>query len=130
MSQLEIEIILARQLSEYLTLPIFIVDPDGSLLFYNETAEDILGQRYNETGPMPASEWSTIFEPFQEDGQPLDPSELPLIIAMTQKHAAHKSFWIKGMDKTLRKIEVTAFPLCAQGNRFLGALAIFWEVPE
>ncbi len=61
MSQKEIEVILARQLAEYLVMPIFIVNPAGDLLFYNESAEDILGKRYDETGPMPASEWSTIF---------------------------------------------------------------------
>ena len=130
MPQQEIEVILARQLAEYLVMPIFIVNPVGDLLYYNEPAQDILGKRYDETGPMPASEWSTIFDPVDQEGQSLNPEELPLMIALRQLHPAHSRFWIRGLDKTLREIEVTAFPLNAQADRYLGAIAIFWEVPK
>jgi len=130
MSQQEIEIILARHLAEYLALPIFIVDPNGDLLFYNEPAEAILGHRYDETGPMPASDWSTIFNPVDKNGQPIHPEELPLMIAMMKRHPAHRSFWIHGLDGAMRELEVTAFPLTAQADRFLGAVAFFWEVPN
>ena len=67
MSQQEIEVILARHLAEYLAMPIFIVNPDGDLIFYNEPAEAILGTRYAETGIMPATEWSTIFHPMDHE---------------------------------------------------------------
>jgi PAS domain-containing protein len=46
MPQLEIEMILMRQLASYLAMPIFIVDPVGNLVFYNEPAESILGRRF------------------------------------------------------------------------------------
>jgi PAS domain-containing protein len=127
MSQQEIEVILARNLAEYLAMAIFIVDPAGDLLYYNEPAEAILGHRYDETGPMPASEWSTMFKPEDHEGRPIKPEELPLMIAMTKQHPAHKSLWIRGLDDIPRQIEVTAFPLTVQGERFLGAIAIFWE---
>ncbi len=128
MSQQAIEVILARHLAEYLAMPIFIVDPAGDLLYYNEPAEAVLGLRYDETGPMPAEEWSTVFEPFDQQGEPISPADLPLIIALTDKIPAYKRFWIKGLDRALREIDVTAFPLVAQADRFLGAMAIFWEV--
>jgi PAS domain-containing protein len=127
MSQQEIEVILSRHLAEYLAMPIFIVNPDGDLIFYNEPAETILGTRYNETGAMPASEWATIFQPIDQEGKPLPPEDLPLVIAITQRHPAHKVFWIRGMDKNMREIEVTALPLVGQADRFLGGIAIFWE---
>lgn len=130
MSQREIEVILARHLAEYLAMPMFIVDPDGALLFYNEPAEAVLGYRYDETGPMPAHEWSTIFRPVDQEGKPLKPEDLPLMIATMQRNPAHSTFWIQGMDETPRQIEVTAFPLLAQADRFLGAVAVFWEVPR
>lgn len=130
MSQHEIEIILARHLAEHLAMPIFIVDPDGNLLFYNEPAEVILGYHYDETGTMPVDEWSSIFQPVDPDGEPLPAQDLPLVIAMERKHPAHKDFWIRGLDGNLRKLEVTAFPLVGQADRFLGAMAIFWEVPQ
>jgi PAS domain-containing protein len=130
MSQQEIEVILARQLAEYLTLAIFIVDPSGDLLYYNEPAEAILGSRFVETGPMAASDLATIFKTVDQNGRPMKSKELPLEIALTEHHPVHSSLWIQGLDGALRQIEVTAFPLIAQANRFLGAIAIFWEVPE
>jgi PAS domain-containing protein len=130
MSQQEIEVILSRHLAEHLVMPIFIVDPAGDLIFYNHPAENILGCKYNETGLMPANEWSTIFEPVDRDGKPLPPEDLPLMIAISQRCPAHKTFWIRGMDGNLREIEATAFPLKAQAERFLGAIAIFWEVAK
>jgi PAS domain-containing protein len=129
-SQQEIEVILARHLAECLAMPIFIVNPNGDLIFYNEPAEAILGLSYNETGMMPANEWSTIFNPMDHEGNSLPPEDLPLVIALSTHHPAHKLFWIQGKDGVSREIEVTAFPLIGQAERFLGAVAIFWESHE
>jgi PAS domain-containing protein len=130
MSQKEIEVILARSMAEHLTVPIFIVDPAGNLLFYNAPAGDILGVNFDETGPMPASKWATMFQPLDPDGSPLPPEALPLIIATNEHRAAHKSFCIRGMDGAMRMLEVTGFPLVGQAQRYVGAMAIFWEVPQ
>ena len=51
-----IQIILTRQLAGYLSVPLFLVDPKGNLLFYNEPAEVILGRRFEETGALTAEE--------------------------------------------------------------------------
>lgn len=128
MSQKEIEVILARQLADYLATPIFLVDPEGTLIFYNEPAEKILGRRFGETGEMRAGVWSTLFEPVDEDGKALAPGDLPLVVALTKRQPAHRVFWIRGLDRVLRHIEVTAFPLVGQADRHLGAIAIFWEI--
>jgi PAS domain-containing protein len=128
MSQQEIEIILARHLIEYLALPMFIVDPQGNMLFYNEPAEAVLGTRYSETGAMPAKEWSTVFQPVDQEGKPIEPEGLPLMVATLKRQPAHRGFWIRGLDGILRQIEVTAIPLVGQAGRFLGAVAIFWEL--
>ncbi len=128
MSQKEIEVILARQLSDYLATPVFLVDPSGNLLFYNEPAERILGLRFSETGEMPANEWATVFQPTDEAGEPVAPEGLPLMIALTERRPAHAGLWIRGLDGELRRIQVTAFPLIGQADRFLGGIAIFWEV--
>ena len=130
MAQREIEVILARHLAEHLAMPIFIVDPIGDLLFYNEPAEIILGYSFDHTGPMPAAQWATMFQPVDQAGKHLDPHELPLMITLTTQQPAHKSFWIRGFDDNLRLIAVTSIPLIGQGDRFLGAIAIFWEVPQ
>jgi PAS domain-containing protein len=128
MSQQEIEIILARHLAECLAMPVFIVNPEGDLIFFNEPAETILGLSYTEMGTMPAKEWSTIFHPVDRERKPIPPEELPLMIALLNKRPSHKSFWIHGKDGISREIEVMAFPLIGQAQRFLGAIAIFWEL--
>jgi len=130
MAQQEVEVILARHLAEHLALPMFIVDPQGNLIFFNEPAEGVLGLRFGDTGLMPASQWSTMFEPVDQAGNRIAPEELPLMIAMTHSHPAHKGFWIKGLDQKIRQIELTAFPLVGQSGRITGAVSIFWEVPS
>jgi PAS domain-containing protein len=129
MTQQEVEVILARQLADYLAMPIFIVNPQGALLFYNEAAQHILGMRFEETGELPAERWAAMFQPMDADGRPIAPDELPLVIAVTQRRPVHRSLWLRGLDGALRHIQATAFPLIGQADRFLGAVAIFWEAP-
>jgi len=128
MPQQEIEMILLRQLASYLAMPIFVVDPEGALVFYNEPAELILGKRFEETGAMPMSAWAALFEPTDAAGVPLAPKELPLAIALAEQRPAHGVIWIRGLDNVQRQLEGTCFPIIGQANRFLGAIAIFWEV--
>lgn len=130
MSQKEVEVILTRQLASCLAVPIFIVDPKGDLVYYNEPAEAILSHRFEETGEMPVGEWSTIFEPTEASGAPLPSEELPLVIALRERRPAHRDFWIRGLDGKRRHLAVTAFPLVGQADRFLGALALFWEADK
>jgi PAS domain-containing protein len=128
--QKEIEVILAQQLASCLSIPIFLVDTQGNLIFYNEPAEKILGCRFEESGEMSVNDWATLFEPTDEKGRPLAPEKLPLMVALTERHPSHRRFWIRGADRVRRHIEVTAIPLVGQQDRFLGALRLFWEVPE
>jgi PAS domain-containing protein len=130
MGQKPIEVILTRQLASYLAMPVFIVDVDGTLVYYNEPAERLLGTRFDETGAMPAAEWTTVFVPTDERGGALAPDALPLMIALREGRPAHGSLWIHALDSVPRHIEVTAFPLIGQTTERLGAVAIFWEAPE
>jgi PAS domain-containing protein len=128
--QQPIELILARELGSQLVTPIFLVDEEGDLLFYNEPAEKLLGTRYDETGPMPFSEWSSIFVPTGETGDRLPPDSLPLTVALGERRPAHARVWTRSTDGVRHALEVTALPLEGQADRLLGAIAIFWEVPD
>jgi len=108
-------------------MPVFLVDPEGTLVFYNEPAEAVLGMRFDETGEMPAAEWSTKWTPFAEDGSPLAPEGLPLMIAVAERRPVHGAFWIHALDGTRRHIEATAFPLTRVTDEIVGAVVIFWE---
>jgi PAS domain-containing protein len=128
--QQEIEIILSRHWASHLTTPVFLVDPDGNLLYYNEAAEQILGRRFSETGKMGQEEWSTAFKITDDEGALLDPEELPLTIALNKCLPAHRCFWLTGLDNVRRYVETTCFPIMGQSDRFLGAIALFWELEE
>ena len=67
MASYEIEIILNRQLADCLSIPVFITDTVGNLIFYNEPADKILGTSFEDTGEMKVEEWSTIFKPLDEE---------------------------------------------------------------
>ena len=128
-NQVEIELILMRQLATYLITPVFIVNREGALLFYNEAAQMLLGRSYEENDEMPLEEWAASFRPRREDGGAVPPNELPLVIALREKRLAYLSpLIILGHDGVPRRIAVTAFPLLGQQERELGAVAIFREV--
>jgi PAS domain-containing protein len=125
--QKSLVLILAREFASNLATPLFVVAPDGTLVFYNEPAEAVLGRRFAESGEMSAEEWSTVFTPSDLDGSPLALDELPLGVALAQRVPAHRPIRIQGLDGIDRTIAVTAFPLFAHTDEFVGAVAIFWE---
>ena len=127
MSQKAVELILMRQLANYLAMPIMLFGPENTLLFYNEPAEAILGRRFDETGELGLEEWHSLFDLTAEDGSPLPLEARPSVIALQQHQAVHRKLWIRAADGVLRRIEVTAFPLEGQGGRHLGAVVILWE---
>jgi PAS domain-containing protein len=125
---LPIEMILLRQLAGYLSFSVFLVDPKGNLLFYNEPAEGVLGRRFEETGALPAEKWAADFAPSDDQGRPIPPQDLPLMIALRKQRPAYKRFHIRGMNGVSRQIEVAAIPIVGLQGVFLGAAAFFWEI--
>ena len=123
----KIELILMRQLADSLSFAVFLTDPNGNLLFYNEPAEELLGRRFEETGAMPVGEWSTIFKPVDENNIPLPPEKLPLVKTLTTRQPAHGCFWIENLQGDVNQISVTSMPLVGRPDRFVGAVAFFWK---
>jgi PAS domain-containing protein len=125
---LPIQIILIRQLAGYLGVPLFLVDPNGDLLYYNEPAEVLIGLRFEETGAIPADTWTSMFQQSDEQGRAIPREELPLIRALATRRPAYKSFYIHGMNGVRRQIEVAAIPIVGLQGEFLGATSLFWEI--
>lgn len=128
--QKQIELILTRQLASYLATPIILFDPRGTVLYYNQPGESIVGQPFEESGEVSVRVWSTASRPTDRAGRALPPERLAPMVALNQRRPAHGRFWIRGLDGVRREIEVVAFPLIGQGERFLGGMALFWEVTE
>lgn len=124
----EIQVILARQLASCLAMPILIADVEGTLVFYNEPAETILNQRFEETGEMPAAEWVKLFAIADEERNLIPPDEQPMSLALTKRQPISRPVWIRTGDDTGRHVSITAFPLIGQTGKFLGAMTIFWGI--
>lgn len=128
-TQKPIELILARNLMTSLSTPAFLVDQDGTLVFYNEAAGVLFGKRFEEAGMMAPEEWGSAFGPYDQDGRPLDFEDLPLTRALRNGRPAHARFCINSLDGVKHNIEVSAFPIVAtSGQR--GAMAIFWPTGD
>src|SRR5574341_419198 len=129
MPQQPIELILTKQWASYLAVPVWVTGANGELLFFNEPAEAIIGQRFDESDEMPLSELSAMFEIISDENEsPVPPEELPIGIALFEHRPAHRRLRIRGLDGVWRRVDTTAFPLEGQGGRYLGAVALFWEV--
>ncbi len=122
-----VEMILLRQLASYLTIAIWMMDADGNLVYYNEPAERLLGVTFDDAGPIHANELSTMFRATDREGEPLTARSLPIVTALSEQRPTHGEIRFCGLDGVWRDIEVSAFPVEGQANRFLGVFATFWE---
>ena len=122
------EIILARQLAELLSFPIVLVGVDGSLLFYNEPAEAILGVRFEEAGELPYDEWTSMVLPVDDEGRPVDIADRPIPTALREHRPSHTRFAIERADGQKPTVEVTALPLINHADTLRGTIGVFWEV--
>jgi hypothetical protein len=75
-------------------------------------------------------DWATVVTPTDGSGTPLSPERRPLLIATTERRPAHGELWLVGLNHVRRHIKVAAFPLVGQAERYLGAVAVFWEIKE
>ncbi|HEX2152887.1 MAG TPA: PAS domain-containing protein [Acidimicrobiia bacterium] len=127
MAQNPIEIILLQQWASMMTVPIWITDAAGELLYFNEPTEDLIGVRFDEAGEMPASILSERFSLCNVDGTPVADHDRPLMIALHKLQPAQRE--LQMMDDAGQKkiVSDTAIPIIGEGDRPLGALVILWE---
>jgi PAS domain-containing protein len=120
-----IELILARNLLAAVELAGFIVDPDGVVVYFNEPAGELVGQRFEEVGPLRREEWSSRFGPFDELGQLMPTDGLPLTVALRDGLPANGCFRVRVGSGELLDIAVSALPLVTVDG-FAGAIVAFW----
>jgi PAS domain-containing protein len=120
-------LILARDLTSRLANPAAVVDAEGTLVYFNEAAEPILGLTYAEAGELRAGEWAAQMDPKDPDGDAVPLEKLPLGVAFREGRPSHRALTITGGDGVRRDIESTAIPLCPREGLILGAVALFWE---
>ena len=126
----DVELVLIKQLSSCLAIPMFVIGADGAMLFYNEPAEPLVGRRFEESGELTLEEWGEVLESTDESGRLLDTSERPLMGALQRREPVHAHMFLRGMDGQRREVKGTAFPLIGEEGSLLGALGLFWQPGE
>jgi PAS domain-containing protein len=124
--QKPLELILARNLLTSISTPSFLVDAEGTLVFYNEAAAAVLGRSFEEAGQMTVAEWTEAFGPISQEGDPLDFNEVSLTQAVREGRPAHGRFRIRTAANPEQPIEAAAFPIVASPEGSSGAMIMFW----
>ena len=127
-SQQPVEMILLRQAASYLTIPVWMMDHDGNLIYYNDPAEELLGVRFDDVGPIQADKVGEMFQVTDADGEPLLDHQLSIVVALMKRTPDHSQVRFQGFDGVWRDVSVSAMPVEGQGGRFLGVFATFWEI--
>jgi len=125
--QQPLPLIMMRELADNVATPLFLVDRNGVLVYYNEAAEVVLGLRFVEAGSLSAEEWSARWAAEDVDGHPLPADKRPLAVAMKERRPSHRPMILLDGKGERRTIEVTAFPLLARADEVVGAVAVFWD---
>jgi PAS domain-containing protein len=120
-------LILARELASNLATPTLIANAEGTLVFFNEAADAIVGRPFGEIGEMSIEEFSASFTPRTRNHAPLTEDRRPTRIAFEERRAAHEQLWVTGRDGVDRQVAITAFPLFAEADEFVGIIGIFWR---
>jgi PAS domain-containing protein len=126
--QKPLELILARNLLTSISTPSFLVDGEGTLVFYNEAAAALLGRTFEEAGQMTAEEWTAVYGPMGADGRPLEFDTLTLTEAIREGRPAHGQFTIRTSREQDQPIEAAAFPIVASEHGSSGAMIMFWPL--
>ena len=124
--QQPLPLIMMRELADNVATPLFLVDRNGVLVYYNEAAEVLLGVRFVDAGSLTADEWNRRWGAEGVDGKPLAPDQRPTAVAMREKRPSHRPMVLL-TESGKRTIEVTAFPLLARADDVVGGVAIFWD---
>ena len=125
MDQKPLGLILARNFLTSLSTSAFLVDTEGTIIFYNEAAGAMLGISFEEFGRKPAEEWGVQIGPFGAGGEPIPIEELPTTRALRQGRPAHGSFCIHSIQGAEHEIEASALPIVGDGGQD-GAMILFW----
>ena len=123
--QQPLELILARNLIQNISTPALIADCEGSLVFYNEAAGQIIGRRFEEAGRLSQDRWRAALSP--PDGKATAENADTLSLGLTGSAAAHGRFHIRGYDDREVEVEASAIPL-TRGPDLHGTLVAFWPV--
>jgi PAS domain-containing protein len=125
--QKHLVLILAREFASNLATPTVIIDDRGWLVYFNEAAGEILQVTFAEVGEMPVEQFTNRFEPRTLDAEPMPLEKRPAGIALKEQRASHERLKITSVDGVEREVAVTAIPLFAHKDEFVGVVNFWWR---
>jgi PAS domain S-box-containing protein len=128
MAQPRVEMVLLKQLASCLAMPMFVVNADGDMVFFNESLEPLLGRRFDETDELGRDELPAALRMTDESGGPIGGDDRPVVAALARREPVHRRLRIEGLDGRPHRIEGTGIPLIALDGELLGGLGLLWEI--
>ncbi len=119
-------LILARELASNLSTAMFLLDASGTLVYFNDSAEILIGRAFAELGEISAAEFGEVLQLAEADGAPLRRRDTPAGIAFIERRPAHRVLMATGYDGTRRLLEATAYPLLGANDEMHGVVSVFW----
>ena len=123
-------LILARELASNLATPMFLMDAVGTLVFYNDAAEQLIGKPFAELGEIPVHDFGQVLELHEVDGEPMRRRDTPSGIAFFMRTPSHKTLCATGLDGVRRTVDCTAYPLFGTAGEMHGVVTVFWAAGE
>lgn len=121
-----LQLIQAQQLASNLATPMFLMDRVGTLVYYNDAAEQLIGRPWAEMGEIPIEEFGEMLELCDPDGAPVRRRDSPAGIAFLQRRPSHRRLQATGYDGVRRLLDATAFPLFGKDGEMHGVVQVFW----
>ena len=121
-------LILAREFAANVATPFLVLDREGTLVYFNEHAERLIGSTPGELCPLPESEWRQRFSIERLDGSEVADEEAPSATARRERRPVHDTLVYTGLDGKRRVLEVTATPLLGRGDNLEGVFLLLWEI--
>ena len=122
-------LILARELATNLSTPMFLLDAAGTLVFFNEAAERLIGRTFAELGEIPGLEFGELLELRELDGAPMRRRDSPAGVAFFERRPAHKRVRCDVLRRRRpRQVQATAYPLVGAADELHGVVTVFWQL--
>jgi len=102
---------------------VIVCDADGSIVFANAAAEEIVGGI--RIGVLP-EDYSSMHGIFSEDGRPFPSSDVPLARAVLHgESTGNARLLVRRVDGRTHLLSVDAYPLCEKSGVTVGAVTTF-----
>lgn len=121
--------LLVRAMLEHNTVAILLFDKTGQIIFANQAAYLIAAESLQGTmsNALIAATWG---KPFNFDGNPIQVSDWPTVLALKGQKTVGKEIRMVRPDGSHYDISISASPLMAEDSEIIGAIVTFIDVTE